>query len=595
MALNPSYTHDTTLKKLNINNSIYWLKDADLRAVVEGFGTATGKDFETALTYNSDAYVPTSKAVADYITNAISGITGAMHFMGVVTRTSGQTDAQAIAAFYTSLGKSPSAGDVVIMQDNGKEYIYSGTAWEEVGDQNIYLTIAAAAATYAPLASPALTGTPTAPTAAAGTSTTQIATTAFVANAISLASGDTIVITFDSQTSLSTILDEIDDVDTAGKMPILHYHGTLSAFDGYNLTDPFFLPADKVLVSENPAVYKYRKFIYAYSDELESTTLAVDLTGSTIAYTTLSYNFNYYDLYYDDLEDPEKIADAYTASNNGQAIRLVGLGDIDGQVQAGFIEYTADDHFILETNDGQGIGGVYQTDALTNESSYALISADLLTGTLYQGTDYPYWFIDYVGNRCIQVNNDCQSVFFDYTIDEEDTYGYSFIGVITDDDQPSLLTITLTYSVDEFGEIDPDEVGTWSSTTTPLAGGSNGFTILDIDYQDVSSSDMTAIAAALTGGQNLIVKLTNSDYEDPADDQKVLGDGYYVFIAAPESETDTVYVFRSLAETDTIEVSHYILTITSNGITGEVACELNGSYQLLDIGNNTIESLDQST
>ena len=37
----------------------------------------------------------------------------------------------------------------------------------------------------APLASPALTGTPTAPTAASGTSTTQIATTAFVANAIS--------------------------------------------------------------------------------------------------------------------------------------------------------------------------------------------------------------------------------------------------------------------------------------------------------------------------------------------------------------------------------------------------------------------------
>ena len=38
---------------------------------------------------------------------------------------------------------------------------------------------------YAQLASPALTGTPTAPTASAGTNTTQIATTAFVATAIS--------------------------------------------------------------------------------------------------------------------------------------------------------------------------------------------------------------------------------------------------------------------------------------------------------------------------------------------------------------------------------------------------------------------------
>lgn len=41
------------------------------------------------------------------------------------------------------------------------------------------------ATTYAPLSSPALTGTPTAPTAATGTSTTQIATTAFVQDAIS--------------------------------------------------------------------------------------------------------------------------------------------------------------------------------------------------------------------------------------------------------------------------------------------------------------------------------------------------------------------------------------------------------------------------
>ena len=36
----------------------------------------------------------------------------------------------------------------------------------------------------APLASPNLSGTPTAPTAAAGTNTTQIATTAFVQNAV---------------------------------------------------------------------------------------------------------------------------------------------------------------------------------------------------------------------------------------------------------------------------------------------------------------------------------------------------------------------------------------------------------------------------
>ena len=45
------------------------------------------------------------------------------------------------------------------------------------------------AGTYATLASPAFTGTPTAPTATAGTDTTQIATTAFVTNAVSAVTG----------------------------------------------------------------------------------------------------------------------------------------------------------------------------------------------------------------------------------------------------------------------------------------------------------------------------------------------------------------------------------------------------------------------
>ena len=52
-------------------------------------------------------------------------------------------------------------------------------------DPAFFTTIASGLATKAPLASPALTGTPTAPTAAADTNTTQIATTAFVADAVS--------------------------------------------------------------------------------------------------------------------------------------------------------------------------------------------------------------------------------------------------------------------------------------------------------------------------------------------------------------------------------------------------------------------------
>lgn len=55
-------------------------------------------------------------------------------------------------------------------------------------DANFATTTATAIGLKAPLASPALTGTPTSPTAPAGTNTTQIATTAFVAQSIPVAS-----------------------------------------------------------------------------------------------------------------------------------------------------------------------------------------------------------------------------------------------------------------------------------------------------------------------------------------------------------------------------------------------------------------------
>ena len=145
MAFTPTYEHSTTLKTINVNGSIYWVKDADVRALIATFGDAVLKNVDT--TFNEESVnLATSAAIAAYVEAAIQDLEGAMHFRGVITRQDGETDAEAIARVVTD----PEAGDVVIMQDNGKEYIYGGTAWEEVGDQNIYLTIAAAAATYVP-------------------------------------------------------------------------------------------------------------------------------------------------------------------------------------------------------------------------------------------------------------------------------------------------------------------------------------------------------------------------------------------------------------------------------------------------------------
>ena len=158
MALSVNYENANVLKKLTVGGATYFLKDADLRKLVESFGTVVYKDVVT--TFNEDgADIATEAATAKYIKEKIAGLQGAMHFVGVATgRAEGDTDLQLIEKFYVAKSELPAAGDVILIQDNGKEYICStagataaAATWEEVGDQNIYLTIAAAAATYTPM------------------------------------------------------------------------------------------------------------------------------------------------------------------------------------------------------------------------------------------------------------------------------------------------------------------------------------------------------------------------------------------------------------------------------------------------------------
>ena len=88
------------------------------------------------------------------------------------------------------LGQDGNATSVIAIGGDGvfatKSYVTTAVAAVDVSSQlTNYLTSATAASTYAPLSSPSLVGTPLAPTATAGTNNTQIATTAFVAAAVS--------------------------------------------------------------------------------------------------------------------------------------------------------------------------------------------------------------------------------------------------------------------------------------------------------------------------------------------------------------------------------------------------------------------------
>ena len=77
MSISPTYTHSNNIKKFTLGEDIYWLKDADLRTVVESFGTATGYDVD--ITFDSTGVkLATEAATAAYIADVVAGIEGAM-------------------------------------------------------------------------------------------------------------------------------------------------------------------------------------------------------------------------------------------------------------------------------------------------------------------------------------------------------------------------------------------------------------------------------------------------------------------------------------------------------------------------------------
>lgn len=105
--------------------------------VVDGLGTAAGKDYATTaiVAESTDDNLVSAAQVSAFVAQEIAGLEGAMHFRGVITREAGETDAEAIARVITT----PHAGDVVVLSDNAKEYIYSNNTWREVGDETEFV------------------------------------------------------------------------------------------------------------------------------------------------------------------------------------------------------------------------------------------------------------------------------------------------------------------------------------------------------------------------------------------------------------------------------------------------------------------------
>ena len=120
------------LSKVKIGEAIYFLKDADVRAILDTYGDIVTYNVEATLTDGTK--IPTGAAVTAAIKESVKNLEGAMHFIG----TFDSLDA---------IDFTPVAGDVIIV--GTKEYVYTkDSKWDELGDEGIYLTIAGAEAKY---------------------------------------------------------------------------------------------------------------------------------------------------------------------------------------------------------------------------------------------------------------------------------------------------------------------------------------------------------------------------------------------------------------------------------------------------------------
>lgn len=131
-----NYENLPVVSKVKIGEGTYFLKDADVRKILDTFGTAVTFNTETAVT--NSANLPTSAAIITYIQQEVAGLAGAMHFKGVVNQLPEPADSQ--------------NGDVVIV--GTAEYVFSGKTadaegnWVLFGDEGVYLTIAGAETKY---------------------------------------------------------------------------------------------------------------------------------------------------------------------------------------------------------------------------------------------------------------------------------------------------------------------------------------------------------------------------------------------------------------------------------------------------------------
>ena len=119
----------------SITNNITGTGTSGQAAVFNGANTLTSRAISTSVATDNSTNLVTEGAVKSYVDNATSGLSGAMHYIGTSTSaiTDGGTQNPTISGYS---GTAKTAGNVVLY--NSKEFVWTGTAWEEYGDEGSY-------------------------------------------------------------------------------------------------------------------------------------------------------------------------------------------------------------------------------------------------------------------------------------------------------------------------------------------------------------------------------------------------------------------------------------------------------------------------
>ena len=114
--------NDNVLSKVKFGNTTYYIKDAAARSILDTFGNATLQDVALSIADGGTGLV-TSDQVYDFVNRQIGAVGDILNLLSADDHTEVE---------------SPAAGDFVVESD-GKEWLYDGTAWREVGSESAYV------------------------------------------------------------------------------------------------------------------------------------------------------------------------------------------------------------------------------------------------------------------------------------------------------------------------------------------------------------------------------------------------------------------------------------------------------------------------